>query len=189
MGLINNIFLSVVLSLGIFLFVLTIIGPPSRITYNEQRPSLPITSKVYMNDVSFIGWGIETSTTWASELPANDGAVITTNMTDGAHYWATISMFHQLKCLILIRETMVSMLDSWNFVQNLMNDQSTDSTNEAVGHCFNYLRQGILCAADSSYIPGMSNGEADGDILWRTCKDNSVLYDWAIQSEKHYGKP
>ncbi|KAF2846249.1 hypothetical protein T440DRAFT_406254 [Plenodomus tracheiphilus IPT5] len=55
-----------------------------------------------------------------------------------------------------------------------------------LAHCFDYLRQSLMCAADSNLEEGVPNGEGEGwegvDITgWgvqRVCRDFMGVRDW-----------
>ena len=80
-----------------------------------------------------------------------------------------VSMWHQMHCLNHIRTSLVN------------GDDGSDHT----AHCFHYLRQGILCAADTTLEPGgvgmrSANGDvvATGDRTVHTCRDWRQVHDW-----------
>ncbi|PMD61030.1 uncharacterized protein K444DRAFT_496722, partial [Hyaloscypha bicolor E] len=82
-----------------------------------------------------------------------------------------ISMFHQLQCLRTIREVYLIISQS----------TSDDTQYHFLLDCWDYLRQGILCAADSTLQPIDKTGST-GLGLWHSCKDSSILYDWVEKS-------
>ncbi|EJT97268.1 hypothetical protein DACRYDRAFT_18688 [Dacryopinax primogenitus] len=95
----------------------------------------------------------------------------------GEEYFAFgVSMWHQMHCLNHIRAALVN------------GDDGSDHTE----HCFHYLRQGILCAADTTLEPGgtgmlIENGDkvATGGGVVHTCRDWRQVHDW--MEEKHAG--
>lgn len=84
------------------------------------------------------------------------------------HFAFGVSMWHQLHCLSHIRAVLVN------------GDDGSDHTE----HCFHYLRQGILCAADTTLEHGTSMKLANGDKVAtgygtvHTCRDWQQVYDW-----------
>lgn len=85
------------------------------------------------------------------------------------HYAFGVSMWHQMHCLNHIRAVLVN------------GDDGSDHTE----HCFHYLRQGILCAADTTLEPGgssmeLANGDkvAAGNGTVHTCRDWRQVYEW-----------
>ncbi|KAK0708463.1 hypothetical protein B0H67DRAFT_495483, partial [Lasiosphaeris hirsuta] len=83
---------------------------------------------------------------------------------------AMISMFHQLHCLYMTRAGYFAArsgnLDDVN-VPHLM-------------HCWDYLRQGIMCSADTT-LEWLAP-EDTGSTGWgyrHTCKDFGAIYAWA----------
>lgn len=95
----------------------------------------------------------------------------------GDEYYAFgVSMWHQMHCLNHIRAALVN------------GDDGSDHT----AHCFHYLRQGILCAADTTLEPGgtgmvVESGDkvATGVGVTHTCRDWRQVHDW--MEEKHAG--
>jgi hypothetical protein len=80
-----------------------------------------------------------------------------------------VSMWHQLHCLNHIRTVLLN----------------GDDGSDHVEHCFHYLRQGILCAADTTIEAGGANmlrddGQkvATGVNVTHTCRDWKQIYDW-----------
>ncbi len=90
------------------------------------------------------------------------------------HFVFGVSMWHQMHCLNHIRATLVN------------GDDGSDHT----AHCFHYLRQGILCAADTTLESGgvgmrLANGDvvANGGETVHTCRDWRQVHDW-MESEQ-----
>jgi hypothetical protein len=59
-----------------------------------------------------------------------------------------------------------------------------DPTHAHLNHCFAYLRQGLLCSADTTLEPakvqnGVRVGEYTGWELGRECRDWKVIADFA----------
>lgn len=84
-------------------------------------------------------------------------------------------MWHQIHCLNHIRALFVN----------------GDDGSEHTEHCFHYLRQGILCKADTTLEEvdvnfGFSSGEGlvgqkrplPGQGVTHVCKDWKAVYDW-----------
>lgn len=134
------IFWFITIPTALLLLFLIFDAPTPQPTYSETIPSLPVISQLYLNNFSFIPFDAETTKLWATQIPStNDGLVITTDLAKGSHPWADLSMFHQLRCLILIRETMVAMLESGK--DEMVNDTQGLVDYDKVGHCFDYVRQ------------------------------------------------
>ncbi|CAD6588940.1 MAG: hypothetical protein ASARMPREDX12_003543 [Alectoria sarmentosa] len=111
---------------------------------------------------------------WDSMIPNGLGYIKDPTI---ARETSVLSAFHQLHCLYTIRRAFYS-------------DSATEDGLEAfdlgkerkphVAHCFDYLRQGILCSADSSIEPAVDtvNGFL-GAGFPRQCRDFKELKDWA----------
>ncbi|EGN98534.1 hypothetical protein SERLA73DRAFT_183584 [Serpula lacrymans var. lacrymans S7.3] len=83
-----------------------------------------------------------------------------------------VSMFHQIHCLDMIRESFIKGVNSHS------------------GHCLNFLRQAILCNSDITLDP--INIEIDGKIVGtdgtgvtHVCRDWTQIYDFV--RENHNG--
>ncbi|XWW96449.1 hypothetical protein V2A60_004423 [Cordyceps javanica] len=87
-----------------------------------------------------------------------------------------VSMWHQLHCLNHIRAMLVN------------GDDGSDHTE----HCFHYLRQGILCAADTTLEWGATTKLANGDTVasgvgtTHTCRDWHQVYDWMENNHERW---
>lgn len=88
-----------------------------------------------------------------TELTPNDGLVKVNNET------YTIALFHQLRCLDIIRQA--------------VRDRTTSRPGELERHCLNYLRQSLLCRGDIHM-------EITGGPLHRTevFQDSFVCNNW-----------
>ncbi|PMD42925.1 hypothetical protein L207DRAFT_422686 [Hyaloscypha variabilis F] len=100
----------------------------------------------------------ETDRAWRSLMPYGDGFIIVNNSqalglppgiqhSNGESY--DVSMFHQLHCLMRIRET----LFMTKFALNHTNAEKIDEhliepSMMHVYHCFDYIRQALMCAGD-----------------------------------------
>lgn len=87
-----------------------------------------------------------------------------------------IALYHQMHCLDLIRRA--------------IGDRKYTTH---VHHCFNYLRQAVLCEADTAlepWVPGLGS-EVDGAAIsgGRTCKDWAQVYAAVKEANKAELKP
>ncbi|KAI0384611.1 hypothetical protein F5Y04DRAFT_217291 [Hypomontagnella monticulosa] len=86
--------------------------------------------------------------------------------SDGPAYM--MSVFHQLHCLSYIVE---------HYQQGYAGIKLTDEVAHHSSHCFDYLRQSIMCAGDSNL-----EGETDAGPGWGSkheCVDYDVMLAWA----------
>lgn len=87
-----------------------------------------------------------------------------------------ISMWHQIRCLNHIRAALVN------------GDDGSDYTE----HCFHYIRQAILCAADTTLELGSNTRLPKGDRIAigsgtvHTCRDWKQVYDWMQNKNKQW---
>lgn len=86
--------------------------------------------------------------------------------TDGPGYMMTV--FHQLHCLSYLVE---------HFQLGYGGVALTDEVAHHTAHCFDYIRQGLMCAADTSL-----EGTTDAGPGWGStheCKDYDAVLKWA----------
>lgn len=97
-----------------------------------------------------------------------------------------VAMYHQLHCLHAVRLAYYYALSQTNETLADMVDGRWDaygmhSLHHTV-HCFDYLRQAIMCAADSNLE--VYNAEAhhvDAFGIDKQCRDLSVVDEWAVK--------
>lgn len=86
-------------------------------------------------------------------------------------------MFHQLHCLDMIRQAIVR--------------GSPDSHTQ---HCFHFIRQGILCAADTTLDPLNVDGlgpdgsgvGTNGVDVTHVCRDWTQVYNFVRENQEHW---
>lgn len=104
---------------------------------------------------------------WNATLPKG-GAVLRLGPD---HRPFTLSMFHQLRCLNIIRDTLVT----------LYHDRSADVGPRRVRlaeHCMNYLRQTVICRADLRLenVRASVGAQVTVSDITHTCKDWTAVY-------------
>jgi len=117
--------------------------------------------------------GFTATAEWNAIRPPGKGFVFL-----GEEYFAFgVSMWHQMHCLNHIRAVLVN------------GDDGSDHTE----HCFHYLRQGILCAADTTLEAGgtsrtLANGDkvATGVGTVHTCRDWRQVHNWMESQHKEW---
>ncbi|KAI6092237.1 hypothetical protein F4821DRAFT_159472 [Hypoxylon rubiginosum] len=87
-----------------------------------------------------------------------------------------ISMFHQLHCLMIIRDV---------FWANAGSKEADEEEVHHVNHCFDYIRQGIMCAGDMSIEGAAKMREGDTHVdrvngygSSHQCKNYQSSRDW-----------
>ncbi|KAL2045930.1 hypothetical protein ABVK25_011926 [Lepraria finkii] len=96
--------------------------------------------------------------------------------TNTAINTSVLSAFHQLHCLYTVRRALYSKASEGSLEEFDLGKERKPH----VAHCFDYLRQGILCSADSSIEPAVDT--VDGFLgagFPRQCRDFEELKDWA----------
>jgi hypothetical protein len=79
-----------------------------------------------------------------------------------------MSVFHQLHCLSYLAE---------HFQQGYGGTKLIDEVAHHSAHCFNYLRQGIMCTADTTLEGKTDDGPGEGSE--HVCTDYDALLEWA----------
>ncbi|KAL5343833.1 hypothetical protein BJX70DRAFT_393255 [Aspergillus crustosus] len=115
----------------------------------------------------------ESEPIWDALIPDGLGYIIHPDLSPNI---TVVAVFHQLHCLYLIRRAY--------YIRSPENQTKDFDTGIArhphVGHCFDYLRQSLLCAADSSLEP--TNERVNGNANWgfeKTCRDYGSVKSWA----------
>jgi CTP-dependent riboflavin kinase len=85
---------------------------------------------------------------------------------NGPGYMMTV--FHQLHCLSYIAE---------HYQQGYGGTNLTEEVAHHTSHCFNYLRQGIMCSADTTLEGETKEGPGEGSV--HECVDYDALLTWA----------
>ncbi|KAF2205337.1 hypothetical protein GQ43DRAFT_362708, partial [Delitschia confertaspora ATCC 74209] len=139
---------------------------------------------------------LETNAAWDALLPEGAGFISHPQLSPSP---SAFSAFHQLHCLNLLRlgyyhhynETNPSGSAAQISPKSRSTDDHDNSTEETAElqhhlrpahqrHCFDYLRQSILCAADSNLEPvDFGLGGVTGWGSSRKCRDYSELVSWA----------
>ncbi|GAB0136649.1 hypothetical protein EsDP_00004944 [Epichloe bromicola] len=115
-----------------------------------------------------------------------------------------IAMFHQLRCLAVLRTEMQRLRDRMRILEDevhqhrggVLSRQQTrgggtvvplDREGEYPMHCFDYLRQSLLCLSDATIErPGQYDGGKpfiDG-MGERSCRDWDILYRASVRSDQ-----
>lgn len=84
---------------------------------------------------------------------------------DGPGYMMTV--FHQLHCLSYLVE---------HFQRGYGNNRLTEEVAHHSAHCFNYIRQGIMCNADTTLEGKTDAGPGEGSE--HECVDYEALLNW-----------
>ena len=79
-----------------------------------------------------------------------------------------MSVFHQLHCLSYLAA---------HFQQGYGGVKLEDEIAHHSAHCFNYLRQGIMCSADTTLEGKTDAGPGEGSE--HVCADYDALLEWA----------
>lgn len=94
----------------------------------------------------------------------------------------SISLFHQLRCLDIIRRDIIVESES------LPPGEDTTSSSKLSRHCLNYMRQMVLCRADLALDPVLGRGlEARVRPDTNQCVDWRRVYEELEKNQREYG--
>jgi len=181
MNLFHNLSFAVYGFIIVVFTLLIVYGPNEKQNSISYLPEFSPTYRLSGNE-RFIGWDNATNELWEIHIPANGGFVLSTDYVTGEPFWSSVSMIHQIHCLMRIRMTMLRLITSQSHADHFNHDQSHFSYNSHIGHCFDYVRQGIICAADSTIEQAHPSPMAENLRQWRRCRETQFVYDWAMSS-------
>ncbi|KAI1081558.1 hypothetical protein F5B20DRAFT_579420 [Whalleya microplaca] len=96
--------------------------------------------------------------------------------TDGSGRFC-VAAFHQLHCLFLIYEDFHRAMSGELSHTDTQSLQSSHSL-----HCFDYLRESLMCTADNNlepFLPGTKGNGVDGFGSAHQCRDFQELFRWS----------
>ncbi|KAG5348649.1 hypothetical protein C0989_009210 [Termitomyces sp. Mn162] len=127
---------------------------PDQYTWSHNDAnSLPIDVRpVALEVVDSDHYGLHDSNDWASVFPRGHGFV---KGGEDQQFYA-ISMYHQMHCLNSFRRLFNSV-----HPRNVSRSNSEHKTKHAM-HCLAYLRQMVLCSADTTLEPAFAAQDTDG---------------------------
>ncbi|KAK7688190.1 hypothetical protein QCA50_008560 [Cerrena zonata] len=114
---------------------------------------------------------------WNATLPTG-GAVIHLGPQRRPY---TVSLFHQLRCLNIIRISILGIHDD-------SSPHNARPGRDLVGHCMNYLRQMVLCRTDTR-LESLRTMFGRGITVWditHTCRDWTTVYEAAERNYREY---
>jgi len=127
--------------------------------------------------------GMTKNDPWGALLPAGRGFIevpaeipLPNGETIIEKQYYCISMFHQLHCIASLKVAFEAMSDG-------MHDMH-DHPIEHLGHCFDYLRQAVMCAGDMTLEPAeelktLKVKVVDGWNVEHRCRNWKMMYDFA----------
>lgn len=138
-----------------------------------QKWDIPGLVNVYMSVENTRHYSLSNDTEWERLLPSNG---VLRLGDDGREF--TISMFHQLRCLNILRRTLVSHRDRSIGKREM----------QLARHCMNYLRQMVLCRSQLHLESVRSHDGAHLAVseTTHTCQDWTAVYDGAEANAREY---
>jgi hypothetical protein len=118
---------------------------------------------------------------WQTLLPSGDGFLY----LGPSHQQFSIAMFHQLRCLNVVRGALASIFERPELATPNSDDQPA-----IVRHCMDYLRQMTLCHADLTMLNVKSIHRGRGHVKdsdnTHRCKAFNTIYDAAEENYAQY---
>ncbi|KAF2094557.1 hypothetical protein NA57DRAFT_18701, partial [Rhizodiscina lignyota] len=122
----------------------------------------------------------ESNDAWAAMMPTGRGFIMFERSEfdpakNESHIQrAGLAVFHQIHCLDIIR------VGYYNALNNITNDPNGHVNDFHLRHCFDYLRQTLMCCGDTS-LEWVANGHhgVDGWGVTHECRDYKAIFDWA----------
>lgn len=128
---------------------------------------------------------------WKDTFGGSDGYIYTSlNRPDGQIRKARFGMFHQLQCLYDIRQELSRSMNKKHSKRKdlvFIDDHDGLEGPQAWKHCFDYLRQTVMCNADDT-VEASENKYGEWKTFGygskRQCRNSSWLYDVTKCGEK-----
>ncbi|KAK0460962.1 uncharacterized protein EV420DRAFT_1762297 [Desarmillaria tabescens] len=139
-----------------------------------QIPALDPILMAFEDSVHYGIHGSVAKAEWDSLVPG-DGLIYLEEQ--GSERPFMISMFHELRCLGIIRD---GLLARWKDVDNPLPSEETPAV---IRHCVNYLRQMIICRCDIA-VESLMEMPSTGYPDLYLCKDWSAVYDEAVKNQQ-----
>ncbi|CAK5276540.1 unnamed protein product [Mycena citricolor] len=156
------------------------VGFPGDLSAVFQEPSSPKLDEAWMDLYNFgISWITKEE---AAQLPNKTHPI--PGDPDG-HYIAELNVFHNLHCLNKIRMALdPDYYPDWRISTTGNWIESQRNATEHVGHCLDWIRQDLMCHADTSVIVWQWKDWANsslvrGDVA-HTCRKFNKIQDWAL---------
>ncbi|KAJ7065426.1 hypothetical protein C8F01DRAFT_1125587 [Mycena amicta] len=151
--------------------------------------SLPLVKMAVEDTSSLPLTGVRATTNWAALIPQGGGVVFVHPHASihpdapSARQPYMLSMYHQLRCLDVIRRMYAEAEDGDDVQQVRLGRQGR--------HCMNYLRQTMLCRGDLRLEPVQDPDGPHAVDMWgdMTCKDWRVVYDAVSDNHREWGGP
>ncbi|KAG6810540.1 hypothetical protein H0H92_011427 [Tricholoma furcatifolium] len=157
--------------------------PSKKYTYRgldyPQTLDIPQLEKVHMSIENTVHYAIDTPlgiAEWNATLPTSRGMLY---LGEDLQPFS-ISMFHQLRCLNIIRETIVT--------RKHQGRQAKAGIDALTHHCMNYIRQMVLCRTDLRLESVRRSGGAHVTVPYvtHTCNDWTAVYRAAEENYENY---
>jgi hypothetical protein len=159
---------------------------PQRLNSLSPIPDFPTETVVYQQDPRFSARRTAyTDKLWMELLGETKGFVkfddpqgkhdlpLGILNADGTQNYG-IAVFHQLHCLLLIRNQYFQLLDGSLNLTNyrLGKDGILEAEVKHIQHCYDYIRQGIMCAGDMTveWPENPNVRDVDGEFVPHQCK-------------------
>ncbi|PHH65556.1 hypothetical protein CDD81_1991 [Ophiocordyceps australis] len=171
------------------------------ITHGETLafpPELQPSAVVFQRDARFMAnSSLQSNPVWDGLVADGRGFVVVNSpekynlkpgvkLDDGSEKYS-VSMFHQLQCLKLLRSNYYATTQ-----QQISRRQNHDASHVHINHCFDYLRQAIMCCGDLTleWPSAMHNSSTsfDGWGIAHKCRSWHQALQWtSLHKAPHNG--
>ncbi len=116
---------------------------------------------------------------WNRLLPGDGTVYLNSSWTDGMQVY-TVSMYHQLRCLDIIRKKIAEV------ERRIHHEPDFNAITPATQHCINYLREMVLCRGDLDLdtVAGLPKSEVQ--FSQYQCWDWEAVYSAVQKNQDAY---
>ncbi|KJA15121.1 hypothetical protein HYPSUDRAFT_149575 [Hypholoma sublateritium FD-334 SS-4] len=116
---------------------------------------------------------------WSRLIPGDGTVHLTSPISDTQEY--TVSIYHQLKCLNIIRKNIVEV------EHRQLQEPVFNAITPLTQHCINYLREMVLCRSDLDLETVAGRPKADIILYQYQCWDWEAVYTTVKRNQDTHG--
>ncbi|PQE18775.1 Tat pathway signal sequence protein [Rutstroemia sp. NJR-2017a WRK4] len=128
----------------------------------------------------------ESNAAWDSMFPSKYKCVGFVKHPQISPQFSGVAVFHELHCVNILRIGYYAALDGSLEDMQHVHDHNKRPDPHHLRHCFDYLRQALMCAADTNLEPvDLELGGVTGWRFERKCRDFEAVKKWA-EANRHW---
>ncbi|KAJ6155271.1 hypothetical protein N7470_005837 [Penicillium chermesinum] len=146
----------------------------------SSAPAGTVTTWMAPNDTFGLPPSPESDAAWNSLFPVSQGFIYSKQFREPR----ALVVYHNLHCLDALREVYYAAVNG-TLAQRDGGHHHHEKDAEHVRHCLDYLRQSVMCAADTNLEPVVNELASGGDLFttgwgfYRNCRDIERVKAWA----------